>query len=180
MPPTQITGLRAAPYYTISLTMPLDLGAGSYLLGILYGTVSGSGVNSIAVCGIWGQDGVFTEIGQSDQSRKAASVAVWREGRDAHMIATQEAQPKSGGNTSTPFLYAFPDTLPTPLPVVAVDNPARVQAQAATNTAKAALAKAEKAQQGVDELKAGGVDQTARDSVQGLAAALRDAAAGFD
>ena len=129
--PIQITGLRAAPYYTISLTMPIELGGGSYLLGILYGTVSGSGVNSIAVCGIWGKDGAFVEIGQSDQSRKAASVTVWREGKDAHMTACQEAQPKSGGNTSIPFLYVFPDTLPAPLPVVDLD--ARRQATAATN-----------------------------------------------
>lgn len=114
--PIPITGLRGPPYFTTSLTTPIDLGDDTYLLGILYGTSQPATVNAVAVCGILDSAGHFTEIGQSDQSRKAAGVTVWREGKDAHMIASQEAQPKSGGSTSVPFLYVFQGAVPAPAP----------------------------------------------------------------
>ncbi len=123
-----ITGIRPAPYFTAGLTQPIDLGNSTYLLGILYGTVSGSGVAPTAVVGILEGEN-FTEIGQSDPTRKAAALTVWREGRDAFMIASQEAQPKSGGNTSVPVPYTFPDVLPAPPPII--DETARNWAGAA-------------------------------------------------
>lgn len=165
MPPIQITGLRPPPYFTTVLTMPTPLGDGSYLLGVLYGTSQPATINAVAVCGILDKDGTFTEVGASDQTRKAAGITVWREGRDAHMIASQEAQPKSGGSTSVPFLYSFPDTLPLPLPVI--DQPARTQALAATNMGH-------NLDQRLKLLEAGGGD-AALVAVRGLAAALAQA-----
>jgi len=134
----QITGLRPAPFFPTSLTAPIALGGGSFLLGILYSTVSGSGQNPVGVACILDRDLHLTEIGASDPTRKDAGLTVWQDGTTARMIVSEADVPGGGGNTTALYTYEFPDALPLPLPTV--DQPARQQANAATGIAKAAQA----------------------------------------
>lgn len=163
--PTQITGLRPAPYFPTTIATPTPLGNGSCLLGILYSTVSGSGVNPVGVACVLDTASRLTEIGQSDPTRKDAGITVWRDGTTTLMLISEASQPDGAGNTSTLFLYTFPDTLPpVPPPSPCKDQDARNQAIAATNMAHAA-------QQTAD----GAVS-----SIKGLAAAVGEAVEGYD
>lgn len=125
--PTQLTGLRPPPYFPTSLTPLIDLGGGSYLLGILYGTAQPNVVNAVGVCCIVDKDWHATEIGASDPTRKDAGVAIAQEGRDALLIVSEASVPGGGGNTTGTFVYRFPDALPEPLG----DPLARARASAA-------------------------------------------------
>jgi len=131
--PTQITGLRPAPFFPTSLTPPTPLGGGSFLLGVLYSTVSGSGQNPVGVCCILDKDLHLTEVGASDPTRKDAGLTVWQDGTTARMIVSEASVPDGAGSSAAMYAYEFPNTLLPPLPVV--DQAARTQAMAATNMA---------------------------------------------
>jgi hypothetical protein len=133
--PTQLTGVRPAPYFPVAYTEMIPLGEGAYLLGIFYNTAAPKTTNAASTINIVDKDWHAVEIGCSDPAKKSTGLTIAREGRDALMLVSEAATPGGDGNTAQPYLYRFSDTLPPPLPVI--DQLARDRSGAAIKLARA-------------------------------------------